>query len=266
MLILNLAPEVPPEVRAWATKTYLVEEVDESIRAVELIQEAPEQYGIFLIHLERASVEGAIRACRLVRRLSDVPIVLVTEDSVRSSDRLNGLHAGANDFLSGPIGALELASRIDQAVIAGGRPAAAEPPDAPGDQKGGARLLTPLELSAEIDARVKLQGDAPFTFVRLRTAPGSRTESVIREAILLTIRIEEGDRVGELVQGTGVILQGTSLKQVGAFVKRLESRIGMDQVTFEWQGFSSAADMDQVLALLPRLSAQDQRKILMSAS
>jgi DNA-binding response OmpR family regulator len=265
MLILNLAPAVPPEVRNWATKHHLVEEVDESFRAVELVQEAPERYGIVLLHLERAAIEESIRACRLIRRLSDVPILMLTEDPVRASDRMNGLHAGANDFMSGAISVMELGSRIDQAVIAGGRPAA-DRHGGPGEQMGGTRLLTQTELSAEVDGRIENLDDAPFTFVHLTTPPRSSAEAALRDSLLKMIRGEEGDRVGRLAVGTGVILHGTPVKQVFAFVKRLESTLGAEAVSFEWQAFSSSVDMDQIRRLVPRLSAQDRITLLKSAS
>jgi DNA-binding response OmpR family regulator len=59
-----------------------------------------------------------------IRDLSDVPVLILTAHG-NEADKVRGLHAGADDYLTKPFGNQELAARVEALLR---RPRAAEPP------------------------------------------------------------------------------------------------------------------------------------------
>ena len=64
-----------------------------------------------VVLLDVASGSSTIDACRVVRRRSDAPIIVTTAED-GESDRVLGLEAGADDWLSKPFSPRELLARI----------------------------------------------------------------------------------------------------------------------------------------------------------
>lgn len=64
-----------------------------------------------VVLLDMASGSATVDACRVVRRRSDAPIIVTTEED-REVDRVLGLEAGADDWLSKPFSPRELLARI----------------------------------------------------------------------------------------------------------------------------------------------------------
>jgi DNA-binding response OmpR family regulator len=64
-----------------------------------------------VVLLDVASGSSTVDACRIVRRRSDAPIIVTTADD-REIDRVLGLEAGADDWLSKPFSPRELLARI----------------------------------------------------------------------------------------------------------------------------------------------------------
>lgn len=64
-----------------------------------------------VVLLDVASGSSTVDACRIVRRRSDAPIIVTTAED-REIDRVLGLEAGADDWLSKPFSPRELLARI----------------------------------------------------------------------------------------------------------------------------------------------------------
>lgn len=64
-----------------------------------------------VVLLDVASGSSTVDACRVVRRRSDAPIIVTTAED-REIDRVLGLEAGADDWLSKPFSPRELLARI----------------------------------------------------------------------------------------------------------------------------------------------------------
>ncbi len=69
-----------------------------------------EPYELVLIDLMLPGIDG-FEACRTLRRMSTVPVIMVTARS-DTHDVVAGLEAGADDYVTKPFVAKELAARI----------------------------------------------------------------------------------------------------------------------------------------------------------
>jgi len=274
LLLVNVADGVPEEVRSWARDRYTVSEADDVFRAVELVQEGPEAFGIILIHLDRSRISVARRACRAIRRLSPTPVILFSEEAVRASDRVRALESGANDFLSSPLSVIELASRVEHAIIAGGR-VLREPAESPSlagtspedgalrdaDGRDTVVMLDSSSFSDEIRSRLDEPGRNLFTFVHLRPEGSRAAVDRLRQGLLDTIRFEDGDLAGHLQDGVGVLLEGASVRNADAFIQRLRSKLDAKASTFSWEAMSGSADRADIAGLLDPASSSESGTI-----
>lgn len=246
LLLLNLADVVPPELNAWVNRSYEVELVKDSFRSVELIQEDPSHFGIIIIHLSREDIDSALRACRSLRRLAEVPILLLTEDAIRGTDRARGLEAGASDFMSGPLSVTELASRVEHAIIAGARPlnerAEDQRPETPSE------ILGIEDFAAQVLERLEDPDRVQFTFVEIRPPGSLGSAEMIQAALIQTIRSDEGDLVGGLPNGLGVVLEGASIKQVPAFLARVRSKLDKRFPDLDWTALAGSSNAAEIRA------------------
>lgn len=64
-----------------------------------------------LVILGREATEQSIEVCRRIRQFSDMPIIIFTVHD-ETYDRARSLEAGANDFITLPIGMAEFAARV----------------------------------------------------------------------------------------------------------------------------------------------------------
>jgi len=257
LLLVNLAGEVPREVRNWVVGRYEVEEIDDTFRAVERVQEARDHFGILLVHTSRNEVGVALRAARALRRLTPAPLLLFSDEAIRATDRVRALEAGANDFLTGPLSVVELASRVEHAVIAGGRPLAegmARSSPEP-TQAAPAVILNPIEFAQEVHRSLESPDTSLFSLVHIQGRKGSPFPQTLGGVLLDTIRADDGDRVGRLGDGLGIILRGTSVAHAAAFVNRIQAKLDSREDAFEWTAYSGAADQDDLRALLREAGA-----------
>ncbi len=80
------------------------------------------QPGLIILDLSMPVV-GGLEVCRRIRRVSNVPIIMLTVKD-EEIDKVRGLEAGADDYVTKPFGHLELIARA-RAVLRRGSPLAA---------------------------------------------------------------------------------------------------------------------------------------------
>ncbi|MDE2571613.1 MAG: response regulator transcription factor, partial [bacterium] len=86
---------------------YAVEIASDGLRGLERALKEPD---LILLDLLLPRMDG-LEVCRLVRNQTDVPIIMLTaKDAI--PDRVSGLDAGANDYLTKPFSIEELLARI----------------------------------------------------------------------------------------------------------------------------------------------------------
>ncbi|NLV54804.1 MAG: response regulator transcription factor [Acidimicrobiales bacterium] len=85
-----------------------VDEADTGEAALERFSQSPSD--VVLIDIMLPGVDG-FEVCRSIRRLSDVPIIMVTARD-DTHDIVAGLEAGADDYLTKPFAPKELSARI----------------------------------------------------------------------------------------------------------------------------------------------------------
>lgn len=93
---------------------------------------------IAIVDLRLPGING-IEVVRGLRKLTDIPIVILTAHG-ESGDVVEGLEAGADDFLTKPIAGRELVARI-KAILRRATPPESQPPAAP-------RVVGALKLSS----------------------------------------------------------------------------------------------------------------------
>ncbi|MHB8104723.1 MAG: response regulator transcription factor [Dehalococcoidales bacterium] len=62
------------------------------------------------------------QTCRMIRDISEVPIIMLTGKRNSEADIVQGLEAGADDYLSKPVGNRELLARVKAALRRAGKP------------------------------------------------------------------------------------------------------------------------------------------------
>jgi DNA-binding response OmpR family regulator len=96
---IRTAVKLALEDEGWS-----VEEADTGEEALNAFQRQPSD--VVLIDIMLPGIDG-FDVCRAIRRVSDVPIVMVT-----ARDVVAGLEAGADDYLTKPFAPKELSARI----------------------------------------------------------------------------------------------------------------------------------------------------------
>ncbi len=155
MKVIDLAVQDSPGSGQSATRVLLVED-DERIRLALGLALEDMGFAVFdaasgesaLERLEAASVDvvlldlmlpgvDGLTVCRVLRSRGDLPIIIITARS-DTADVIEGLEAGADDYMTKPLVASELAARI-RALLRRRRPV--------GDVAGGSRVqLGDLEV------------------------------------------------------------------------------------------------------------------------
>ena len=217
VLLVSLAGTASTDMETWAKGAFTTEVVTEPLDAMTRIQSGS-SFGCVLVHAPRGRLREAQQVCRAMRPLTGAAIVFASDDAVRSTDRVNLLEAGADDCLSGGADFRELATRIQQAVAAGGKPA---PPveSRRTDSKPLIGGRVPSEIfKREAERRAFDQALSVFGILRLTspTAPLSELERALSEEV----RDEDGDMVTITVDGCVVLLQGARGDAVQAFLNR----------------------------------------------
>jgi two-component system, OmpR family, response regulator MtrA len=95
-------------VLGLADEGYEVDEAGSGEAAVQLLDR--ESYDVVLLDLMLPGMDG-FAVCRFVRARGDLPIIMITARS-GSQDVIAGLEAGADDYVTKPVVASELAARV----------------------------------------------------------------------------------------------------------------------------------------------------------
>ncbi|MEE9470432.1 MAG: ATPase domain-containing protein [Gemmatimonadota bacterium] len=258
LYLLDLTEELPAEVQGWAGGRFQLTVGREPLELVELLQRG-EAYGQILVYLDRSRVEDAVQACRVIRSMSPAPVFLASDDTLRSTDRVRVLEAGATDVLSGHPSIAELEARIRRAAAssrgdgARGREArrVALDSDASSDGKAspGPDLLAKEPFAGAVTKRLAARG----IFALVRLTAGESVRRALQDALLAQIRREAGDLVGSFGSGYCVLLEGIRRDQAQAFLGRVLD--GLPAGSGEASGvaaevLSSMTDAERIRAIL----------------
>jgi len=139
--------------------------------AVRLVYD--EKPDLVLLDVMMPEIDGW-QTCRLIREITDIPIIMLTGKRNSEEDIIHGLDSGADEYLSKPLGNRELVARVRSAFRR------AEKSTAKRERKK--TTFTDDYLSVDIvERQVKVNGQ------RLKLTP--------REFHLLSILVENSDRI-----------------------------------------------------------------------
>jgi two-component system response regulator MprA len=96
--------------RTLKLEGYEVDVAEDGMRALAFFDQGVVQPDIVILDLLMPNLDG-MTACRLIRRTSEVPILMLTARHALA-DRVDGLEAGADDFLGKPFAVGELLARV----------------------------------------------------------------------------------------------------------------------------------------------------------
>jgi two-component system response regulator MprA len=96
--------------RTLKLEGYEVDVAEDGMRALSFFDQGVVQPDIVILDLLMPNLDG-MTACRLIRRTSEVPILMLTARHALA-DRVDGLEAGADDFLGKPFAVGELLARV----------------------------------------------------------------------------------------------------------------------------------------------------------
>jgi two-component system response regulator MprA len=96
--------------RTLKLEGYEVDVAEDGMRALSFFDQGVVQPDVVILDLMMPNLDG-MTACRLIRRTSEVPILMLTARHALV-DRVDGLEAGADDFLGKPFAVGELLARV----------------------------------------------------------------------------------------------------------------------------------------------------------
>jgi KaiC/GvpD/RAD55 family RecA-like ATPase/CheY-like chemotaxis protein len=184
-------------------------EVDTFASTDEALAHVNDQYALVMLAVDPVTADHALSFVRSVRRVSRVPIVLLSHaEGLRAVTRTRAMRAGADEFLAIEESADELLSRMEAARVRGPRNAEQRlRPERllvqPRDQNGRPVPLPEEEIARAVRHHVGTAEHPFFALVRLRT-PAAQLD-LTWEALGRGLRMGDGDlvafgdRPGELV-------------------------------------------------------------------
>lgn len=224
LLLISLGEEPVGDLKLWANGIFNADVVSRPFEAMNHLEPGAD-YGVVLIHAPRGSIAEAVQACRAIRPLTRGGIVFVTDDGVRSNDRVSFLEAGADDTLTGGLDFRELEIRVRQVARRGGRQPGEEedrPRRVRSPVKGG-RVGIP-ELIAHIRDRRARNGAGLFSLLSLSSDVDGALEA-LEPHLIRQIRDEDGDMVSRAGCALLVLLAGARESQTEAFLRRFRSSL-----------------------------------------
>jgi two-component system response regulator MprA len=96
--------------RTLELEGYEVEVAEDGLRALEFFDDEKATPDVVLLDVLMPNLDG-LGACRMIRAKSRVPILMLTARSA-VDDRVEGLEAGADDYLAKPFAVVELIARV----------------------------------------------------------------------------------------------------------------------------------------------------------
>jgi CheY-like chemotaxis protein len=217
LLLVSCGEPPAGDLECWVRDAFTARMTLDPMEAVAALQ-GDEEFGSVLVYSSRKRIREAIRAVRVMRPLTISPIVVVSDDAVRSMDRVQMLDAGADDCLTGAVDVRELATRIRQAIEVGGKP---EVGLGPRVAVGG------TVASGVFDEELRRRAADPtlrvFGVVVVRSSEVSDEE--LGRVLADEIRNEDGDLVTRGADGCLVLLQGARSEAAKAFLTRFRNRL-----------------------------------------
>ncbi|QKS69943.1 response regulator transcription factor [Paenalkalicoccus suaedae] len=181
--------------------------------ALELVQKLPIDFILLDIMME--GIDG-LETCRRIRQFSNVPIILLTAVALEENDKVKGLRAGADDYITKPFHREELVARIEAVYRR------SEGQTSSSAQKKTLYQLGSLKLDA-VAVRVEVHG-VPITLTKkeygmllLFMKHPSRVFS--REELLELIWGEEQYEVTSRTVDTHIKTLRMKLKEAGDMIK-----------------------------------------------
>ncbi|MFO7586480.1 MAG: ATPase domain-containing protein [Gemmatimonadota bacterium] len=244
LLLLRMADGIPPDLETWLGRRYDVEMAEDPLRCISRLQAEP--WGVLCVYADRARAEEAIQACRTARGATSAVIVILSDEPLRSTDCARALDAGCDDVLSGSVDLRELESRLRRAAETAHRgpapePVRPEPAQAPFDAETFARTVEERLLGEEL---------GQFSLLHVESGAREDMDGILFE----NARAEQGDLVGPMRTGWGVLLQGARAQQAEAYLQRVREALataGSDR-TLSAEILASPEQSERIRALLGR--------------
>ncbi len=259
VLLLSLVEAETSDLEVWVRDTFRADVAGAPLDAVAALRGGA-TFGSIVVHAPRKRIREAAQACRAMRPLTSAPIIVASDDALRSTDRVTFLEAGADDCLTGGIDFRELGARLRQAVRAGGKPAGQEGvmKAVPRDPIGG--VAEPTVLAAEAARRSADPERSVFSLVHLES-PSIAPEDLLK-VLSGEIRADEGDLVSLGPRGCLILLNGARSGSVRAFLTRvrtgIEAPLGGDADLSE-EVVMNPAERERVESMLTRFVASMAR-------
>jgi len=215
LLLLRLTETVPSDIEAWLGRRFEVEVADDPLRAITRLQ--ADSFGAVCVYTARDRAEDAVETCRTVRAISPAVLLLLSDEPLRAVDTARALDAGCDDVLSGSVDLRELDSRLKRATESARRQPAQErarPPAADGP-------LDDSEFNRLVSERLISEGLDHFSLLLVIAPTGDDMAGVLYDSV----RADQGDLVGRVRRGWGVLLQDARAQQAELFLQRLRNSL-----------------------------------------
>jgi two-component system response regulator MprA len=205
--------------RALELEGYDVEAAEDGVSALAALDESVQEPDLVVLDILMPGLDG-LQVCRAIRTKSQVPILMLTARAA-VEDRVEGLDAGADDYLAKPFAVIELTARV-RALLrrSGSEPNVLRYDDLELDRdqrqvhRGGVLLqLTPIEF-ALLDLLISYPRKVLSREVIFNSVWGydmSYASNSLEVYIgLLRKKTEPGDapRLIHTVRGVGYVLRG----------------------------------------------------------
>jgi hypothetical protein len=144
-------------------------------------------------------------------------LLLLSDEPLRAVDTARALDAGCDDVLSGSVDLRELESRLRRASESARRQPAQErepPPASDGP-------LDDSEFTRLVSERLISEGLEHFSILLIVAPTGDDVAGVLYDSV----RADQGDLVGRVRRGWGVLLQDARAQQAEVFLQRLRDSL-----------------------------------------
>jgi two-component system response regulator MprA len=136
--------------RALEIEGYVVDAAEDGLVALEYFEPGGAEPDVVVLDVLMPNVDG-MATCRLIRRTSEVPILMLTARH-DVGDRIDGLEAGADDYLGKPFALVELLARL-RALLRRAAPAQG--------------VLRYADLELDLVHRLARRADRPIELTRI---------------------------------------------------------------------------------------------------